>query len=131
MLSRHPVESVLDQTAGRGVDKVVEAAGPQATVRITFDVLRQGGVLSQVGASMEPEMAVGIMEMFGKDLTYRLGLVSPQLAWPALVPLIEQGKLHPERIFTHRVPMSEGPSAYEIFDARADGVIKVLLDPTN
>ena len=126
-----PVEAVLDQTEGRGADKVVEAAGPPATIRIAFDVLRQGGVLSQVGASTEPTLPMDIMQLFGKDLTYKIGLVSPQLAWPALVPLIQEGKLHPERVFTHRVPMSEGPGAYEIFDARADGVIKVLVDPAS
>ena len=126
-----PVEFVREQTGGRGADKVVEAAGPPATIRIAFDVLGQGGVLSQVGATTEPAMPMDTMEMFGKDLAYKIGLVSPQLAWPALVPLIQEGKLHPERIVTHRVPISEGPAAYEIFDERADGVIKVLLDPSS
>jgi len=31
--------------------------------------------------------------------------------------------------FTHRMPLSEGRRAYEIFDGREDGVMKVLLDP--
>ena len=125
-----PVEAVLDQTGGRGADKVVEAAGPPATVKIAFDVLGQGGVLSQVGASMEPTLPVDMTKLMRKDLTYKIGGVSPPLAWPALVPLVQEGRLHPERVITHRVPMSEGPGAYEIFDARADDVIKMVLDPT-
>ncbi len=124
-----PVEAVLDQTGGRGAQHVVEAAGPQATVRIAFGVLAHGGVLSQVGATADPEMTVDLMQLFGKDLTYKVGLVSPQFAWPELAPLLQEGKLHPERVFTHHLPMSDGPHGYAIFDERRDGVIKVLLDP--
>ena len=126
-----PVEAVMQQTDGRGVDKVIEAAGPHATLKIAWEVLAMGGILSQIGATTEGDMPINPMKLFGKDFTYKVGLVSPQLAWPELVPLILEGKLHPERIFTHRMPMSEGPGAYEIFDERADGVIKVMLDPTS
>ena len=125
-----PVEAVLDQTGGKGCQHVIEAAGPQATVRIAFGVLAHGGTLSQVGATADPEMTVNLMSLFGKDLTYRVGLVSPQYAWPELVPLLQEGKLHPERVFTHTLPMSDGQRGYEIFDNREDGVIKVMLDPT-
>ena len=69
------------------------------------------------------------MKLFGRDLTFKIGLVSPQFAWPELVPLLQEGKLHPERVFTHHLPMSEGPKGYEVFDNRTDGVIKVMLDP--
>ena len=125
-----PVEAVLEQTGGKGCQHVIEAAGPQATVRIAFNVLAHGGTLSQVGATADPEMTVNLMSLFGKDLTYRVGLVSPQYAWPELIPLLQEGKLHPERVFTHTLPMSDGPRGYEIFDNREDGVIKVMLDPT-
>ena len=33
-------------------------------------------------------------------------------------------------MFTHRLGLSEAAEAYRIFDAREDGVLKVLLDPT-
>ena len=125
-----PVEAVLDQTGGRGAQHVVEAAGPDATVRTAFAVLAHGGTLSQVGASTNSALSVDMMKLFGRDLTFKIGLVSPQLAWPELVPLLQEGKLHPERVFTHQMPMSEGPRGYEIFDDRVDGVIKVMLDPT-
>ena len=124
-----PIEAVLDHTGGVGCQHVIEAAGPQATVRIAFGVLAQGGTLSQVGATADPEMTVNLMALFGRDLTYRVGLVSPQYAWPELVPLLQEGRIHPERVFTHHLPMSAGPRGYEIFDNREDGVIKVMLDP--
>ncbi|KAG2433046.1 hypothetical protein HXX76_008773 [Chlamydomonas incerta] len=33
------------------------------------------------------------------------------------------------RIFTHRMPLSQGPQAYDMFSRRADGIIKIVLDP--
>jgi len=33
------------------------------------------------------------------------------------------------RIITHRLPLSEGPRAYDMFDKKLDGCIKVLLYP--
>jgi len=40
------------------------------------------------------------------------------------------GRLHPETIVTHTFPLSQGPEAYALFNSRADGVSKVVLDPT-
>jgi threonine dehydrogenase-like Zn-dependent dehydrogenase len=37
--------------------------------------------------------------------------------------------VRPERVFTHRMPLSKGAEAYALFDARSDGVMKVMLDP--
>ena len=102
---------------------------PHATLKIAFGALARGGILSQVGATREGELPVDPRELFRKDMTYKIGLVSPQFAWPELVPLVQQGTLHPERVITHQMAMSEGPAAYEVFAERADGVIKVLLDP--
>ena len=45
-------------------------------------------------------------------------------------PAIESGRMHPEDVFTHRMGLSEAAEGYRVFDAREDGVLKVLLDPT-
>ncbi len=35
----------------------------------------------------------------------------------------------PERVITHRMALSDGAEAYRMFDAREDGVMKVVLTP--
>ena len=65
-----------------------------------------------------------------KRLTFRVTLASIPTTWPALFPLVQSGKLRPEEVFTHRLGLSDAAEAYRIFDAREDGVLKVLLDPT-
>ena len=61
----------------------------------------------------------------------RIGLVPVPETWEALIPLVASGAIQPERVFTHRLPLSKGPDAYELFDRRDDGVMKVMLDPSS
>jgi len=65
-----------------------------------------------------------------KNLTFRIGVCPIPEFWDDLLPLVQSGRLHPERVFTHRMPLSDGGEAYRIFDQKRDGVLKVLLDPT-
>jgi len=64
-----------------------------------------------------------------KDLTFRIGICPVPELWEALVPLVRAGRLRPETVFTHRMPLSRGAEAYALFDSRRDGVMKILLDP--
>jgi threonine dehydrogenase-like Zn-dependent dehydrogenase len=45
----------------------------------------------------------------------------------ALLPLVEGGTF--TNIVTHKLPLSEGVDAYRRFEAREEGVIKIVLDP--
>ena len=67
---------------------------------------------------------------FLRDLTFRIGLCPVPRTWDRLLPLVSSGRLHPEVVITHRMALSEGPKAYEMFDARDTGVLKIVLDPT-
>ena len=48
---------------------------------------------------------------------------------PALIALTQAGRITPEVVVSHRFALSEGSGAYELFNSRADGVRKILLDP--
>ena len=47
----------------------------------------------------------------------------------SLLPLIEQGRLDPTEIITHRMPLADGIKGYEVFAARDEDVLKVVLTP--
>ena len=47
--------------------------------------------------------------------------------WPALVPMLQSGRLRPERFITERRPLAEGPDAYHKFDKREAGTLKAIL----
>lgn len=48
---------------------------------------------------------------------------------PELLDLIEQGKIDPSFVITHKAPPSDGPDLYKTFQDKEDGCIKVVLKP--
>jgi threonine dehydrogenase-like Zn-dependent dehydrogenase len=44
-----------------------------------------------------------------------------------LIKWIQEGRLHPERVISHRMSLSHGAQAYRMFDKREDGVVKIVL----
>jgi threonine dehydrogenase-like Zn-dependent dehydrogenase len=122
---------VSSLTAGRGADAAIEAVGRAELVRNAIDVVRAGGRVAVIGVVSDggdvpiPMMA-GLM---AKNLTLRSGLVNPQNQVPKLLPLIEQGRLDPTDIITHRLPLADGVRGYQVFDAHAENVLKVVLKP--
>ena len=123
-------ERVRELTDGRGADCAIEAVGRAELVRQAIEITRPGGRVSVVGVVVDGDVTLPFMsQMTGKNLTLRSGTVNPQRYWPTLLPLIEQGRLDPSEIVTHRLPLSEGVRGYEIFDAHADDVLKVVLSP--
>ena len=44
------------------------------------------------------------------------------------MPLIQSGRIKPERYISHTLDLSEGARAYDLFDRRAEGAMKMVLD---
>ncbi len=123
-------ETVLELTHGVGADAAIEAIGVPDLVRDAIDVVRPGGRVSIIGVITADDVPIPIMSgVMAKSLTFRAGLVTPQNHVRTLMPLIEQGRLDPTEIITHRMPLSEGVKGYEVFAARTEDVLKVVLTP--
>ncbi len=121
------VQEIFAATKGRMVDCVVEAVGADATVLMAIQLAGPGGTTSVIGVNQNMQFNFPMVLAFVKSLTFRIGLCSVQCHWPQLVPLVRAGRLHPERFISHRMPLSEGARAYELFDGRADGALKMVL----
>jgi threonine dehydrogenase-like Zn-dependent dehydrogenase len=67
--------------------------------------------------------------VFLKSLTVRTIFAPVPGTWPSLVPLVQKGRLQLADTFTHRMQLSQVAEAYDLFDSRRDGVLKVLLLP--
>jgi 2-desacetyl-2-hydroxyethyl bacteriochlorophyllide A dehydrogenase len=121
------LERVLALTGGEGADAVVEAVGRAELISQGTLLLRPGGVISVAGVVMSNvDLPWGLFLM--KNLSLRGGLVNPQQHVETLLALIQSGRLDPAELVTHRMPLSEGPAAYELFASHADGVLKVVLE---
>lgn len=121
------VQSVMAATGGKMAECVVEAVGSDATIGMAISLTSTGGTASVIGVNQNMQFTFPMALAFVKSLTFRIGMCSVQAHWPDLVRLIEAGRLHPERMISHRVPLSEGADAYRLFDAREDGALKMVL----
>jgi 2-desacetyl-2-hydroxyethyl bacteriochlorophyllide A dehydrogenase len=120
---------ILELTDGRGASSVIEAVGAAETVALALDLVAIGGVVSVVGVIVMPDFPFPMGTALMKDITFRIGLVNVPRFIPILLPLIRAGKLDPTALITHRLPLSDGRRAYELFSGRQDGCVKIALTP--
>lgn len=121
------IEQIAQATGGRMADCAVEAVGADATINLAIKSVGRGGVVSVIGVNQTRKFEFDMAVAFVKGLTFRIGTCSVPQHWPELVPLIQQGRLHPERFVTHHMPLSEGAEAYRLFDARQAGALKMVM----
>jgi len=92
---------------------------------------RRGGTVSVVGVYGGAVDPMPMMEIFDKQLTLRFGQANV-LRWvPELTWLVSRrdDPLGVMDLRTHRLPLESAPGAYEMFQRKEDGCIKVVLDP--
>jgi 2-desacetyl-2-hydroxyethyl bacteriochlorophyllide A dehydrogenase len=121
------VAAIAEATQGRMADCAVEAVGADATINLAIKVVGRAGTVSVIGVNQTRRFAFDMAVAFVKGLTFRIGTCSVQAHWPELVPLIQQGRLRPERFITHEMPLSDGAEAYRLFDARQAGALKMVM----
>jgi threonine dehydrogenase-like Zn-dependent dehydrogenase len=121
--------AVLEATEGRGADAVLEAVGLPAASRLAIDLVRPGGVIAAAGFHAEPQFAFGPGDVYAKNLTYRSGRCPARRFMERLLPRVAEGRYPLELLITHRLSLGEAVRAYELFDRKLDGCIKVLLTP--
>lgn len=131
-IALHPddaLERIKQDTRGIKVDCVVEVVGSDATVDFALRLVRRRGTVSVIGVQQSKRFAFPLERAFGAGLTFRVGTCSVPEELPALFPLVQSGRLRPERYISHRLPLSEGAEAYRLFEAREAGALKMVLLP--
>jgi threonine dehydrogenase-like Zn-dependent dehydrogenase len=71
-----------------------------------------------------------MLTLFDKQVQLRMGQANVKRWAPDILPLLTDGDpLGAEGFHTHQVPLDEAPDAYEMFQKKEDGAVKVLLKP--
>jgi threonine dehydrogenase-like Zn-dependent dehydrogenase len=145
-----PPEAIRELTGGRGADAVIDAVGMEsegsrAAVALQFLKLkpdrhaalhdsiwsvRRGGTLSIIGVygGLDPLWPLG--ELFDRQIQVRMGQANVRRWTDEILPLLLDGDpLGVDDLATHRIPLEQAPHGYEIFRDKADGAIKVVLEP--
>jgi threonine dehydrogenase-like Zn-dependent dehydrogenase len=97
----------------------------------SFKAARRGGTVSVVGVYGGEVDPLPMMEMFDRGLTIRMGQAHVKRWTGDILPLLQDDSdpLGACDLVTHRLPLDDAPRAYEMFQKKQDGCIKVVLNP--
>ncbi|GAA2210436.1 zinc-dependent alcohol dehydrogenase [Nonomuraea monospora] len=107
-----------------GVDRL-------AALNQAIDSVRRGGVISIIGVYGGMTDPMPMLRMFDKGISLRMGQAHVKRWIPALMPLVtdDADPLGVMDLTTHRMPLDQAPQAYEMFQKKADGAVKIMLQP--
>ncbi len=119
------VDFVRENSNHGGADVVLEVAGTDDTFRMAWECARPNAVVTVVALYDKPQV-LPLPEMYGKNLVFKTGGVDG-CDCGEILRLIEQGKIDTTPLITHTYPLAEIDKAYELFENREDGVIKIAV----
>lgn len=147
-------DALMVMTKGKGPDACIDAVGCEAHVGPTFDsiidrvkqatylisgrahVLREaikccakGGTLSIPGVYVGNLDNIPLGIAMNKGLTFKMGQTHVPRYTQLLLNKILAGEIEPSKIITHRVKLKDAPNAYQLFNERGHGCIKVVMTP--
>jgi len=153
MADEYIYDKLLDLTGGRGPDACIDAVGMEAhgmtldaiydkvktslfmetdrvhALRQAINCCRKGGTVSVPGVYVGFPDKIPMGAIVNKALTLRSGQTHVHKYIPILMDRIEKGDIDPSFVVTHRLPLSQAPRGYQIFQEKKDGCIKIVLKP--
>ncbi len=143
------VEAIREMTGGYGADVCVDAVGMEAertffekalnvvqlekgsmkVLERCFDSVRRGGVVTVVGVYGTPYNNFPLHQLFDKGIKLMGGQAWVHRYIDHLISLVQDGKVVLDDIITHKVPLSQAPRMYDIFNKKEDNCVKVVLNP--
>jgi threonine dehydrogenase-like Zn-dependent dehydrogenase len=112
--------------------RMMEKAGVDrlSALYAAIDIVRRGGTISLSGVYGGEADPLPLFTLFDKQVQLRMGQANVRRWTDEIMPLLANGDpLGVEDFHTHQVPLAEAPEAYEKFQKKEDGAVKVLLKP--
>ena len=100
-------------------------AGTEDSFRMAWECARPNAIVTIVALYDKP-LLFPLPDMYGKNLTFKTGGVDGCDCAETLA-LIEQGKIDTTPLITHTYPLAQIEEAYDLFENRRAGVIKVAV----
>lgn len=113
--------AVRELTEGRGADHVFEVVGRSDTIEAAFDMTRNAGTCTIVGAGSFTDMAqFGAMQLMVGAKTLRgcvYGSTDPARDFPKVIELQRQGRLDLDALVTRRIALDDVNDAFRAMQA--------------
>jgi threonine dehydrogenase-like Zn-dependent dehydrogenase len=131
-----PVAKAMQTVAGFLPDPVqrwmMEKAGVDrlSALYTAIELVRRGGTISIIGVYGGMADPLPMMTLFDKQIQVRMGQANVKRWVPEIMPLLMNGDpLGVDGFASHHLPLDAAPEAYEKFQKKEDGFVKVLLQP--
>ncbi|UVO19946.1 zinc-dependent alcohol dehydrogenase [Stutzerimonas stutzeri] len=154
-----PIATLQRLTGGIGVDRAIDAVGidaehgccgeqptghvpapndnaqwqpgdaPSQALEWAVQALAKAGTLSIIGVYSPEAMRFPIGQAMNKNLTINMGNCHHRKYIPRLIEMIQARRIDPAKVLTQVKPMTDAIAAFEAFDRRENGWIKVELQP--
>jgi threonine dehydrogenase-like Zn-dependent dehydrogenase len=97
---------------------------------LAIDIVRRGGTISVIGVYGGMTDPIPMLTLFDKQIQLRMGQANVKRWVGDILPLLTDGDpLGAEGFATHTLPLAQAARAYEMFQKKQDGAIKILLQP--
>jgi threonine dehydrogenase-like Zn-dependent dehydrogenase len=97
---------------------------------LAIDIVRRGGTISIAGVYGGMTDPLPLLMMFDKQIQLRMGQANVRRWTDEILPLLVDGDpLGVDDFASHHVPLCDAPQAYEMFQKKEDGAVKVVFRP--
>lgn len=124
-----------EETAGRGVDLVIESSGNAAGIVSAMNLASKGGTVLLLGIPYGDVAfdRTSFEKIIRNELTVRgswnsLSAPFPGREWQTSLEYMKKGLLNPSLLITHRIALHEAPDILPQLYTREFHFIKVLID---
>ena len=113
-------------------EKVMRRAGVDrlAALHLAIELVRRGGTISIIGVYGGMTDPMPMLKLFDKQIQLRMGQANVKHWVDDILPLLtDADPLGVDTFATHHLPLEDASSAYDIFQKKQDGAVKIVFNP--
>lgn len=124
MGDRHDIAAHADEiTRGTGFGLSIESGGTPGAIQSALDIVSGQGTLVSLG--IIPATEIDVLQVMRKNLTWVGVVASVRRHFADAIELIQQGKVKPEQLITHRLALADALAGLDALRHRA--AVKVMF----
>jgi L-iditol 2-dehydrogenase len=112
------VSRIMDLTAGRGADLVIEASGAEAGIGLGLELVRKMGRLSAIGLTARDRIQFPYDAAMFKSIDFFFNLSTSYSSWDRAISLIATKKIDVKPLITHKGGLDRWPEFLAALDEK-------------